>query len=72
MKFKLILYKSSLRIFRLVFNWLTKLFVSKLDKVSFTGTTGDFAGICILGFNCCLISENDRNIDVELHLQREV
>lgn len=70
MKFKLILTKSSLRIFRLVFNWLIKLSVSKLDNV-FSGTAEDFAGICIQGYNFSLISENDR-IDVELHLQREV
>ena len=71
MKFKLILTKSSLRIFRLVFNWLIKLSVSKLDNVSFSRTAGDLAGICIQGYNCSLISENDR-IDVELHLQQEV
>ncbi len=70
MKFKLILTKSSLRIFRLVFNWLIKLSVSKLDNV-FSGTAEDFAGIYIQGYNFSLISENDR-IDVELHLQREV
>ena len=45
MKFKLILIKPISKIFRLVFIWLFKLFVSKLDNGSFFEAAGDLAGI---------------------------
>ena len=71
MKFKLILIKPISKFFRLVFTWLIKLFVSKLDNGSFFEATGDLAGICIRSYNVSLISENDR-IGVENHLSQEV
>jgi hypothetical protein len=71
MKFKLILIKPISKIFRLVFIWLFKLFVSKLDNGSFFEAAGDLAGICIRGYHVSLISENDR-IGVEIHLSQEV
>ena len=71
MKFKLILIKPISKIFRLVFIWLFKLFVSKLDNGSFFEAAGDLAAICIRGYYISLISENDR-IGVELHLSQEV
>ena len=71
MKFKLILIKPISKIFRLVFIWLFKLFVRKLDNGSFFEAAGDLAGICIRGYHVSLISENDR-IGVEIHLSQEV
>jgi hypothetical protein len=69
MKFKLILTKNIYRTFRLVFTFLLRLSIMKLDKKSFYAQLGEDMGICILSSKLAQ-QKKMRTFDVDFIFQR--